>query len=446
MRILLTVHQFLPHYTSGTEILTLTSARELIARGHAVGILTAHPNTESLADDQRFEEYEFEGIPIFRFHHDYAPMGGQTSLLKLSYDNRLAASYFKKILFRFKPDIVHFFHLNRLGTGLIDESVAAGVPAYLTPTDFWAICNTAQLVLYDGRHCDGPSLHAGNCIRHLAQLRTGGLLASAANRIPECCLNGLGYLAQRRLLPDKSYGLELTALSERLKINVTRLNRLNGIVAPNRMMAERLAQHGVDPDLIVEKSYGIELGGQSGQPRTAGRQPLRIGYIGTLAWHKGGHVLVEAFNSLPKGQAVLIVYGNPNDFPDYSARLRTLADQRRDIEFRGVFANDRIFDVLADLDVLVVPSLWHENTPLVVYSAQAARCPIIASDCPGLAAVIEDELNGLLFPAGDIQALAQRLSRLIDQAELVGDLSTRSRPPKSAAAYVDDLLSIWNAA
>lgn len=260
-------------------------------------------------------------------------------------------------------------------------------------------------------------------------------------------MDRLGYLAKNRFLPKNGYGQEVEALSRRLETNITRPNRLNGIVAPNRMMAEVLVQHGVNPGLLIEKSYGINTGSaEINKPRRFARQRLRIGYIGTLARHKGCHVLIEAYNSLPEGEAVLTIYGNPNDFPDYTAQLRALAGQRQGIEFAGLFANDRIFEVLAGFDVLVVPSLWHENTPLVVYSAQAACCPVIASHCPGLAGVIEDEQNGLLFPAGDVQSLTHRLSRLINQPELIGTLSAHSRRPKSTSAYVDDLLSIWKIA
>ena len=50
-------------------------------------------------------------------------------MIELGYDNRLAATYFERILDSFKPDVVHFFHLNRLGTGLIELAVRAGYPS-----------------------------------------------------------------------------------------------------------------------------------------------------------------------------------------------------------------------------------------------------------------------------------------------------------------------------
>lgn len=445
MRILLTVHQFFPDYGSGTEVLTYSVAKELLSRGHEVRILTAHPNPAALADEERFDDYLFDDILIYRFHHAYLPMGGQTSLLKLSYDNHLAARGFGRILSQFKPDLVHFFHLNRLGTGLIDEAADAGVSAYFTPTDFWAVCKTAQMVLDNDQACAGPTLYAGNCIKHLAQQQKSGVFASAIEWIPDACMEGLGYLARNRLWPKTGYCQEMSALSTRLETNIVRLNRLQAVVAPSPLLKDLLIRYGVRPELIVESAYGIADQQRTSSPaRQSPRQPLRIGYIGTLIPHKGCHVLLQAFNALPKGQAVLRIYGDTNQFAGYTAELKAIAGDRRDVEFCGTFPNSAIAEIMAEFDALVVPSLWHENTPLVIYSAQAAACPVVASDCPGIAGYVEDGKNGLLFEAGNVEALTSKLLQLITDPGLIGSLSARAKAPKSTAAYVDELMAVWS--
>ena len=122
MKILLTVHQFFPEYIAGTEVLTLSVASELLRRGNQVHVYTGYPSDKSLKDDERFDEYEFEGIYVYRFHHAYAPMAGQTSMIEVGYDNHLAGAHFEDVLKNFKPDVVHFFHLNRLGSKLIEKA------------------------------------------------------------------------------------------------------------------------------------------------------------------------------------------------------------------------------------------------------------------------------------------------------------------------------------
>ena len=79
----------------------------------------------------------------------------------------------------------------------------------------------------------------------------------------------------------------------------------------------------------------------------------------------------------------------------------------------------------------------------MVYSAQAARCPVVASDFPGISGVIKDQVNGLLFEAGNVDALTKQLYRLMDEPDFLTKLSSHSEQPKSTAVYVDELLCIW---
>lgn len=447
MKTLLTTHQFFPEYGAGTEVLTYSVARELIARGHEVRILTAFPNEKEMCDEERFDEYQYDDIPIYRFHHSYVPMAEQHSMVELSFDNNLAASYFKKILAVFKPDVVHFFHFNRLGTGLVEYAVQAGIPVYFTPTDFWSICPVGQLMLPGGKLCFGPNTYSGNCVKHFAENTQNGLVGSAAKWLPTIFADNLVRLTQANVMPPYPHRIEVKAIGSRLSKNISRLNQLNKIVSPNKFMTEKLIQYGVSPNLIVPLAFGIDVhSGVAAQPRDLSRQPFRVGYIGTLAPHKGCHILVEAFKSLPFGAAILKIYGNKADFPEYSKELEERASQHRNIEFCGVFPNYKIAEVMADIDVLVVPSLWFENTPLVLYSAQAASCPVVASDFPGISEVIRDQINGLLFEPGNVAALTNQLTRLINETALIERLSTNSKQPKSTAKYVDELLSIWDVA
>lgn len=416
----------------------------MISRGHTVHVLTGHPGRADLHDEERFDEYDFEGIHVYRFHHAYTPMAGQTSMIEVGYDNRLAATYFRRILEKFEPDLVHFFHLNRLGTGLIEQAVQAGIPCFMTPTDFWALCPTGQLVLGNGSLCSGPSAYAGNCVKHLAQSTQRGLFRIIASLLPTFGAYLVARLTQKKVLPAYPKREEVAAIVSRLGINIARLNQLSRLVVPNGFMSALLIRHGVLPNLIIQSAYGIDVTSSEGvERRSLPQHPLQVGFIGTPAPHKGCHVLIKAIKALPRGRAVLKIYGSMEDFPEYSRELKHLADNSDAIEFCGTFHNSKIGEVLASLDVLVVPSLWYENTPLVVYSAQAARCPVVASDFPGFSEVIRDEVNGLLFEAGNAEALAKQLSRLMDEPELATRLSSNSQPPKSTATYVDELLRIW---
>ena len=438
------MHQFFPQFSAGTEVLTYSVARELMRRGHEVSVFTGHPSSPELADDERFDEYEFDGIHVYRFHHAYAAMGGQSSVIEIGYDNHLAAKHFADILTTYKPDVVHFFHLNRLGTGLIECTNQRGVPAFLTPTDFWAVCQTGQLLLGEQDLCSGPSARAGNCLKHLAQLQPQGVIGLCARLLPTRLVDQLVTLTVKGILPVYPKCTEVVALSNRLSVNISRLNRLNKIIAPNNFMRDFLIQHGIKSELISVAPFGIDVTkSESVKLRVQHLGPLRVAFIGTLAPHKGCHILLDAFKKLPAGCAVLMIYGQMDDFPSYVHKLKHLATGQHQIEFCGTFLNSEIAHVFEDIDVLVVPSTWYENSPLVVYSAQAARCPVVASNLPGLIEAVHADENGLLFEVGNACDLARQLLRLITEDGLLQNLSNRSIRPKSVQRYVDELLDVW---
>ena len=96
--------------------------------------------------------------------------------------------------------------------------------------------------------------------------------------------------------------------------------------------------------------------------------------------------------------------------------------KNRGVEWLGSVAHDRIPTVLASLDVLVVPSVWIENSPFVIKEAFAAGVPVVASNLGGMAELVEDGRNGLLFEAGDAADLRRVIARLLDEPGLLARL------------------------
>lgn len=444
MKIVLTVHQFFPEYFSGTEVLTHSVARELQAHGHQVTVFTGCPARELLPDSKRFDRYEIDGIPVCRFYHAFVPMGAQRVISEIEYNNHLTAEYFKGLLDELMPDVVHFFHFSRLGAALIDVVRQLNIPAYYTPTDFWALCSTSQLLLTNGKVCDGPSSHGGNCIKHVAGITRWRYYSGIVKHLPDRVIDAFAIVAKKDHDINFPFKPEIAALSKRAPFNISRLNALQGIVSPTQLMTDVLTTNGVKLELIVQSAYGINVAGfdEFNRNHSVG-QGITIGYIGTLAPHKGCHVLLEAFGKLSNAGLRLKIYGNQKEFPSYVAGLHASVKENDAIEFCGTFPNKQIADVLSGIDVLVVPSVWYENTPLVVYSALAAKCPVIASDFPGMSEVVRDGWNGLLFEPNNANALSVCLARLHDEPALLQALSGNCEPPKSIASYVAELLQLY---
>ncbi|MEN6486286.1 MAG: glycosyltransferase [Syntrophobacteraceae bacterium] len=444
MKIVLTVHQFLPEYTYGTEIIACNIARELRSRGHEISIVTGFDAKTPLADEARFGRYEYEGFPVHRFLHACVPMGGQDDVVEIEYNNRLFYGWFRNYLSDCRPDVVHFVHMGRLSASAVDACVEMGVPAVFTATDFWPVCPTNQLLLPDGSMCGGPDALASNCLRHIVAITQPALIRTAVERLPDPLLESAIRLCRKVRVRYPERIRNVASLASRLEFIRQRMNLLRRIVVPSRIMGEVLARCFPGVVSIVHLPYGIDV---RRIPRLNGkgeRAALRLGFVGRIQESKGLHVLVRAVRSLESTVPVeLKIHGNDGEHPEYVRALRRTADGDPRIGFCGPFENGMIGEVLRDVDVLVCPSVWYENTPLVIREAQAAGCPVIASNLPGMAEAIEPGVDGMLFDPGNSGDLAAVLRRLEADRPLVSRLSSGTGEPLSVSDHVDALERIY---
>jgi hypothetical protein len=94
------------------------------------------------------------------------------------------------------------------------------------------------------------------------------------------------------------------------------------------------------------------------------------------------------------------------------------------VTFHGRFDNGRLSEVYADLDALVVPSLWYENSPITIHEAFLTGTPVLASDRGGMAEFVRDGVDGLLFELGSAADLADKMAMMVEDAELRERLAT----------------------
>lgn len=447
MKLLLVVHQFPPEYSAGTEVLTLETAHELMSLGHDVTVLTARlserpPSDTSTLQDSDFRESFWEGVPVVEYHHDRARVFG--TVMVGEYDNQALGARFHGLLRKLNPSLVHFFHLQRASSSIVDACHQLSIPMVMTVTDFWVICPTNQLMLPDGRFCAGPDASAGNCVKHLAHLSQPKLGGPLVGKLPVFLFRFLISLAGRGWAKHIGIAREIRALSQRKKTLISRVSLLDRILVPTKFMRSTLEHNGYPMERVAFQSFGIRVSGGNAPRRPFPTRPLRVGFIGTLYWHKGAHLLVEAFRRIEKSlQVSLAIFGDLQQFPKYSAHLQHLSEGQDNIEFLGTFNRNCIESVLAAIDVLVVPSLWQENSPLVLLHAQAAGCPIIGSRVPGITEVIENGRNGLLFAPGDVAGLATALSRLAIDRVFLERLALNAVCVKGIEAYALELQAVY---
>lgn len=455
-RVLITVHKFFPEHRAGTEVLTLKIAQELIARGHEILVVTANPPDT----DARFREgeeivrYEHEGIKVISFEEPLRLRGYQFSH---EYRHPRMREEFGKVIDEFKPELVHVMHAQNLSGSIIEEAKSRSLPVILSPTDFWFICPIVQLKRPDGKVCEGPGPGARNCFtcytpellppepefREALSLRFPKVVGDKTALTAKASSRLLYYAYIASKLPKA-----IKATSERPSALRDIANSADAITVPTKLMKRLFAKNGIKDELIHHVPFGIDTSQLVGWCDKPPSSVLRIGFIGTLFEHKGVDILIRAFQSLREPQkAVLKIYGSPTQFPEYFKTLKDLAEsdsKTRDLmSFMGTFPNAEFGKVLSELDVLVIPSRWYENTPLVMQSALATKTPLIATNLGGMSELIDHDKNGLLFELNDHNDLCKQLEKLIDRPETLQSFINNIEPQRTVKDMVDDLERLY---
>jgi len=153
-----------------------------------------------------------------------------------------------------------------------------------------------------------------------------------------------------------------------------------------------------------------------------------VAYAGHLYAWKGVDVLLEALARLPDVRGLIV--GGHRAEPDL-ARTQSLAERLglgERVTFTGLVEPARVPDLLSQADVLVLPNTASAistrfTSPLKLFEYMAARRPIVASDLPSIREILRDGENALLVSAGNADALAAAIDRLLADRDLAARLA-----------------------
>ena len=438
LTVLLVVHGFPPHTWAGTEVYTLNLARELERRGQRVAVFTRSPPQDPAERDFDVHEERFEGLRVLRMVHRL-----EHTRLSDSYRQPRAEDAFRRVLAAEQPDVVHFQHLIHTSVGLVDVARACGSATVITCHDYWALCSRVQLIRPDGERC--PTNMGSGCylcvkerslgrIPMAARLDEGGraLLAGYARDVARSPHSGD---TQRRRAE------EYVDLWEREQVVPAAYAACDLRISPSRFLRDKYLESGrFDPDTFLFSDNGMRTDHVRALDKRADpRGRLRLGFVGSLVWYKGGEVLLRAMNRLADRPVVCNVHGDYRPAEDdHHARLGELATAGN-VVFHGRFDNARLSEVYADIDVLVVPSIWYENSPITIHEAFLTRTPVLASGLGGMAEFVRDGVDGLHFLVGDDADLARQIARLVDEPGLLARLSRDFPPVKTIAQNAAEL-------
>ena len=171
--------------------------------------------------------------------------------------------------------------------------------------------------------------------------------------------------------------------------------------------------------------------------------PITLGFVGVIRPHKGPHVLLEALRNTKLPTRIWVqLYGDPGTDPAYSERLRELA-RGLDVTFQGRFDEAEKPRIYNEMDALVVPSVWYENSPVTIHEAFAAGTPVIASELGGMGELVEYGKNGMLFEAGNAMELARCIERFAGDGGLRERLKRGIPSVKNMEIHAEEMMGLY---
>jgi glycosyltransferase involved in cell wall biosynthesis len=359
------------------------------------------------------------GPPIASFARPHegtllSPVGGDPNQYFLhteveDYDWFLSSSrnketytrFYRQFLEAMRPDVVHFQHTLFLGYDILRETRATLPDAAIVYTlhEYVPICHrNGQMVRRDGERC--------------------------AEASPRRCHECFPELSQQ------SFFMRERFIKSHLEV-------VDRFVAPSRFLVERYVDWGIARERIL-----WEPNGRPSIAALADDEPVstvvadrarrdRVAYFGQFTAFKGADVLLRAVEHLGVPRPHVYLHGanlehSPPEFQDQFRRL--LDGASGDVTLVGRYRPEDLSRLMAAIDWVVVPSVWWENAPLVIQEAFAHGRPVIASDIGGMAEMVTDGVDGLLFRAGDPRHLAEVITQAVSTPGLWDRLHAGIRP------------------
>lgn len=365
----------------------------------------------------------FDGIPLkfykrdnLSYHVIDAPSswGEDVSSQK---DWLASVEWAKKVLLEIKPDILHQHYWKKMWF-FMEAAIQLKIPTIYTVYDYGLPCIRQFLVTSTNQLCKKePNLN--NCYT--------------------CEIIGN--------INSNNHSKKYTEISDLFKRWIKIANNLNGLVVTSPFAKELYVKQGVNNKIIFERPWFHNQKNIKQKARQKSNENITIGFIGRLVSEKGLHILVDSLlllNNKEELKLKLRVAGHINN--DYSNELfskyRSFVG-RCEIDWLGWIPNQELSHFFNSIDVLVVPSIWYDNTPSVLIEAIAHGCPVICSDVPSMTHIIKNDMNGLVFKINDSHDLASKIENFSQSQSVIDKLSNKIETKHSLWNYGEFLSEIY---
>ncbi len=433
MRVLHVPYNYYPDPVGGTEVYVAALAREQRARGFDPMIAAPGNSTQ---------EYSHAGLPVFRF-------AGRTSMpLADMYGDGdpEAARNFEPVLDRFRPDVLHIHARSQaVSVLLVRAAKKRGIPVVFTFHTPTVTCASGTMRHLGKQPCDGE-MRVSRCAACMVQGKGAPLaLARIAGVLPPATGRFLGAAG---LEGGMWTALRSTELLEVRGAAVRRmLNEADHICAVCQWVKDVLLRNGIPSCKITLSRQGVPyaVAAPAAAPGRGESGTLRLVFLGRFERMKGLDAVVEAMGSVSSPAVTLDIFGIAQ-----SEAARRERDRLKDriagdprIRFCDPVGAEQVVSLLAGYDALLVPSLWLETGPLVVYEAFAAGIPVVGSNLGGIAELVDDGVNGLLVEPGIAGDWAKAILRLVEEPALIARLAAGPKNIRTAEDTARDAAAVY---
>nr|WP_154337592.1 glycosyltransferase [Paracoccus sp. S-4012] len=305
-----------------------------------------------------------------------------------------------RLLDRIDADLYHFHHMWNIGAGTIRRLRALKPQAKFVFT-------LHELIAI--------------CANHGQMVKTSGELCYAAGAV-ECsaCMTEHGPL---------NFLLREARMKELLGL-------MDVLISPSRFLRDRFEAWGIAPGRIAVIENGLEAErGPALDAATAARLSRRFAFFGNATPTKGLDVLVRAAALLEADEdaAPLRIEVHGVTAERFAALWPDLP-LPANVDFKGRYRAADAVAIMRRQGWVLVPSVWWENSPVVIEEAKAARRPVIASDIGGM---LEKTAGwGLQFRVGDPDDLAEVLAAVAGDAERLARIAGEVPAHMTVEAFI----------
>jgi glycosyltransferase involved in cell wall biosynthesis len=329
-----------------------------------------------------------------------------------SRDKSLYSQHLTNFLLAHRPDVVHLQHTHFIGLDLLSQirRVLPEAAIVYTLHEFLPIC-----------HRDGQM------VRRFSTELCG---EASPRRCHECFPE----------ISEQSFFL-------RQRFVKGQFDNVDRFLAPSAQLMEKYLDWGIEPGRIEVEEYGRRQPAVRAPDPARTRTPANIGFFGQLSSFKGAKVMLEAMSLLDDDvEAHLWLHGanlelQTEEFQAEFAEMHASIKDR--VTFRGPYEHSELPKLMAELHWVVVPSIWWENSPLVIQEAFFHRRPVICSDVGGMAEKVRDGVDGIHFRVGDAFSLAKAFETAATSPKLWSSLRSGIREPYAMDAHVARLQGMY---